>query len=104
MKGKSHISYDIIEEEHPYIKYISCFDAIIDPTGLNRITGDKCYMSDEQIDQFYDINEQKKEDIKNGSKIYKYDYNRVKDIRAFENTLVVKENELSCDCPVTTEK
>lgn len=104
MKGKSHISYDIIEEEHPYIKYISCFDAIIDPTGLNRITGDKCYMSDEQIDQFYDINEQKKEEIKNGSKIYKYDYNRVKDIRAFENTLVVKENELSCDCPVTTEK
>ncbi len=101
--------------QFPYIKYVSCFDVILDPTGLNRIIGDKKLMTVQQISQFFDISEARLKELwwteatdENPAvpmqRLFRYDWNRVKDIRAFENQLVWADCIDKCEEEIGSEK
>ena len=119
IKGRKWVVTEDTEYQtisYPYIKYISCFDAIIDPTGLNRITGERRLMTVQQISDFYGIEEKRLKELwavewtkeraaMPMQRIYRYDWNRVKDIRAFENTLVEQSSDECKKCEyIGTEK
>jgi len=89
------VSHDV-SMSYPVLKYVSVFDAIIDPYWLNRISGDRCFMTEKQIRELYTIEPTKRDLIKDKEWYYLYDYNRVKDIKSYQNKVI-------CDAQRTTD-
>lgn len=94
--GTSSGKYETIKRAYPIIKYLSVFDVFEDIVSpKSRLVGKKSYLSRIQIETELKLtfSDEKWKEFQDSSPIFSYNYNRCKDIGAWETQIMEKCGE-----------
>jgi len=95
-KNQKKIEYETIEWWYPVIKYCSYFNVLRDLSDNGRYIWERYFATKEQISRDYSVTEEEWKKIENwdNSSIFRYDYNKVKNISAWDVEIKSKCSEV----------
>lgn len=89
------LEYETIERWYPVLKYCSYFNVIRDLTDANRYIWERYFATKLQLEKDYNISAKDWEAIEKGTScIFNYDYNKVKNISAWDAEIKSKCMEI----------
>lgn len=88
---QKQLEYDVLERWYPIIKYCSYFNVVRDLTESNRYIWERYFATKTQLDNDYKISSKEWEEIDWATTcIFSYDYNKVKNIAAWDSEIKSK--------------